>query len=221
MIFENGVTLEELLVQNASAVFTIIGVLLGSVVTGAFGYFSKSRETKLKLAEKIVDKKLEAHDQIINLANSMRTVVVVDGQCDDVELPRYPALFSSRDKFDEFLTYLSQVQSKSERWLSAELKRELCFFIDYIVTLRKWTENVDDFGLPRLGVALRNDFIDMSSRIEDAAHEFINNDVVKLKFKTDRRWHKFSPNKTEELFSSTILMKRKSELKLIADGKIT
>ncbi|MGF1679658.1 hypothetical protein [Photobacterium minamisatsumaniensis] len=213
--------MEELLTKNASAVFAILGVLLGAIVTGLFGYYGKSRETKLKLAEKFVDKKLEAHDQIINLANSMRTMVVVEGEHEGNELPRYPALFSNRQQFDDFLSYLNQVQTQSERWLSAELKRELCFFIDYIVTLRKWTEQVNDIGLPRLGVALRNDFIDISGRIEDAAHDFINNDVVKINFKTDRRWHKFKPEETERMFSRTVLVRRKPELQLIVDGEIT
>ncbi|OBT08550.1 hypothetical protein A9264_04770 [Vibrio sp. UCD-FRSSP16_10] len=101
----------ELLIKNASAVFAILGVLLGAIVTGLFGYFGKSRETKLKLAEKIVDKKLDAHDQIINLANSMRTMCVVEGDHEGTELPRYPALFANRHQFDDFLSYLSQVQA--------------------------------------------------------------------------------------------------------------
>ncbi|OBT08549.1 hypothetical protein A9264_04765 [Vibrio sp. UCD-FRSSP16_10] len=89
------------------------------------------------------------------------------------------------------------------------------------MTLRKWTEQVNDIGLPRLGVALRNDFIDISSRIEDAAHDFINNDVVKINFKTDRRWHKFTPVETARMLSETILVRRQSELKKIVDGEIT
>ena len=212
--------MEELLVKNASAVFAILGAFIGSIVTGLFGYFGKSREIKLKLAEKIVDKKFEAHGQIINLAILMRTMCVVEGEHEGTELPRYPTLFTSRKQFDDFLSYLSQVQSESERWLSAELKRELCFFIDYLVTLRKWTEQVNDIGLLRLGVALRNDFIDISGRIEDAAHDFINNDVVKINFKTDRRWHKFQPEETEKMFSETVLMMRKSEMQSIVDGEI-
>ncbi|CAH8240768.1 conserved hypothetical protein [Vibrio aestuarianus] len=80
---------------------------------------------------------------------------------------------------------------------------------------------MNDIGLPRLGVAIRNDIIDISSRIEDAAHDFINNDVIKLNFKTDRRWHKFKPEQTEKMFADTILMKRQSELQDIVDGKIT
>lgn len=213
--------MEELLIKNASAVFAILGVFLGAIVTGIFGYVGKSRETKLKLAEKIIDKKLEAHDQIINLANSMRTMCVVDDEHEGTELPRYPALFSNRQDFDKFFSYLSQIQAQSERWLSAELKRELYFFIDYLVTLRKWTEQVNDIGLPRLGVALRNDFIDISSRIEDAAHDFINNDVVKINFKTDRRWHKFQPDETRKMLADTILVKRQSELQQIVNGEIT
>jgi len=213
--------MEELLVKNASAVFAILGVLIGTIVTGLFGYFGKSRETQLKLAEKIVDKKLEAHDQIINLANSMRTMCVVAGEHEGTELPRYPALFTNRQQFNDFVSYMAQVQTQSERWLSAELKRELCFFIDYLITLRKWTEQVNDIGLPRLGVALRDDFTDISSRIEDAAHDFINYDIVKINFKTDRRWHKFQPEITEKMFSQTILVNRKPELQLIVDGEIT
>lgn len=213
--------MEELLVNNASAVFAIIAGLLGAIVTGLFGLFGKSRETKLKLAEKIVDKKLEAHDQIINLANLMRVMHVVEGIPSGKELPRYPAFLANREAFDNFWFQLGQVQSKSDRWLNAELRRELCFCIDYLVTLHKWTEQVDDIGLPRLGVAIRSDIIDISSRIEDAAHEFINNDVIKLNFKTDRRWHKFKPEQTEKMFEDTILMKRQPEFQDIVDGKIT
>ncbi|AWB66145.1 hypothetical protein C2869_06695 [Saccharobesus litoralis] len=132
--------MEELLVKNASAVFAIIGGLLGSIITGFFGVYGKSRETKLKLAEKIVDKKIEAHDQIINLTNFMRVMCVVEGTPKGNELPRYPAFLKSRDAFDDFWFQLGKVQSQSDRWLSAELKRELYFCVDYLVTLHKWTE---------------------------------------------------------------------------------
>lgn len=212
--------MEELLVKNASAVFAIIGGLLGAIITGLFGFYGKSRETKLKLAEKIVDKKLEAHDQIINLANLMRVMHVVEGLPSGKELPRYPAFLENREAFDNFWVQLGQVQSQSDRWLSAELRRELCFCIDYLATLHKWTEQVNDIGLSRLGAVIRNDVIDISSRIEDSAHDFINNDVVKLNFKTDRRWHKFKPEETEKMFANTILMKRQPELQDIVDGKI-
>ncbi|MFA0081960.1 hypothetical protein AB4383_07985 [Vibrio breoganii] len=212
--------MEELLVQNASAVFALIGGVFGAVIAGLFGFYGKSRETKLKLAEKIVDKKLEAHEQIINLANLMRGMRVVDGVHDGKELLRYPAFLENRAAFDSFWLQLTQAQSKSDRWLSAELRRELSFCNDYLVTLYKWTEQVSDIGLPRLGVAIRDDIIDISSRIEDSAHDFINNDVVKLNFKTDRRWHKFKPEKTEKMFEETILIKRQSELQDIVDGKI-
>lgn len=146
---------------------------------------------------------------------------VVEGIPSGKELPRYPAFLASRESFDNFWSELGKVQSQSDRWLSAELRRELCFCIDYLVTLHKLTEQVNDIGLPRLGVVIRNDIIGISSRIEDAAHDFINNDVIKLNFKTDRRWHKFKPEQTEKMFSDTILMKRQPELQDIVDGKIT
>lgn len=213
--------MENLLIENASAVFAIVGALVGSIVTGVFGYYGKSREVKLKLAEKIIGKKLDAHEKIIDFANVMRVMCVVEGVPVDKELPRYPAFLHGKESFDKLWNELGEIQSQSERWLSAELKREIYFSIDYLVTLYKWVEQVNDVGLRRLGVVLRNDIVDISNRIEEKSHEFINNDIVNLKIKTDRRWHKFESAKTEKMFQNTILMKRRSELQGIVDGEIT
>ncbi len=59
--------------NNASAVFALLGVL----VTGLVSSLSITKEAKLRLVEKILDKKLKAHEHVITIANQMRTMVAL------------------------------------------------------------------------------------------------------------------------------------------------
>ena len=93
----------EFLQENASAIFALLGVVSGSLFTGIFGYISKSRETKLRITEKVVDRKLQAHDNLIDFIGQIRTMVLLDGWDGERELKRTPLTMFGQQELSDFL----------------------------------------------------------------------------------------------------------------------
>lgn len=208
----------EFLINNASAVFALLGALSGAIVTGVINFSLKKRETKLRITEKLLDKKLDAHETLIEITNVIRSMALLGGKDHDNELKRSPLIMQSRKNMDDFLTELMKVQTKADRWLSAAAKREVSLFLDYFVNLNEYARNSSDTALQEAGVLVRNDFLDFALRLENCAHDFFNRDLMKLKFRTDRGWHKYPKEKTLEELGETELFKQKQKVIEILSG---
>lgn len=199
--------LVEFLERNASAIFALLGAISGSLLTGLFGYISKSKETRLRVTEKIVDRKLQAHDNLMDLIGLIRAMVLLGGWDSESELKRTPQAMLGQQEFSDFLVNYSNMRNSSERWFSSGLKREISLFLDYIVNLKELVRTASDEQLREIGSLIRYDFIVFAARIEDSAHVFINEDLLKLNHKTDRKWHKFKPKDTIKQLNDTRLFK--------------
>lgn len=202
----------EFLMKNASAIFALAGVLSGALITGAISYLLKTKETRLRLTEKVLDRKLGAHERVIDIANLLRSMVIIGGDDNDGELKRTPMILKNRKNMDDFMAEFMKMQTEADRWLSARVKREISLFIDYFVNVYEHFRYSTDESIQEAGVFVRNDFIDFSLRIENVAHEFFNNDLLKLRFKTDRDWHKYPKEKTFRELDKTEFFKRKDEI---------
>ncbi|BCD98108.1 hypothetical protein [Marinagarivorans cellulosilyticus] len=212
--------MEEFLTSNASAIFAIFGAILGSLVTGFLSYLSKTKEAKLRITEKVLDRKLDAHESLINLVGLIRSMVLLGGEDDKNELKRCPLIMNSKENMNDFLDQFMSVQNNHDRWLSSEIKREISFFLDYFINLNECSRDATDEGLQAAGVLIRKDFIDISLRIENSAHVFFNKDLLKLKYKTDRDWHKHSKEKTLEGLNKTEFFKNKQKIMSMLNGRI-
>lgn len=199
--------LVEFLEKNASAIFALLGAISGSLLTGLFGYIAKSKETKLRVTEKIIDKKIQAHDNLIDLISLIRTMVLLGGWDDLKELKRTPQAMLGQQEFSDFLVRYTNMRNSSERWFSFTLKREISLFLDYIVTLKELARTASDEQLQEIGSLIRYDFIEFAVKIENAAHVFINRDLLTLNHKTDRRWHKYKLDDTIKKLNDTRLFK--------------
>lgn len=213
-----GDLVTEFLINNASAVFAIIGALTGAIVTGFINFLLKERETKLRITEKLLDKKLEAHEALIEITNVIRTMVLLGGADHENKLKRSPLIMQSQKNMDDFLTELTKVQTKTDRWLSTATKREVSLFLDYFVNLNEYARNSSDEALQEAGVLVRNDFIGFALRLEDCAHDFFNNDLMKLKYRTDRDCPKYQNERTHDELNKTELFKQKQKVIEVLGG---
>ena len=211
--------MEEFLIKNASAVFALIGALMGTFITGVITYKTKTKEAKLRITEKLLDRKLAAHESLINTVGIIRSMVLLGGEDERGELLRCPLIMESRKNMDDFLAHFNKVQNESDRWLSTKLKKEISFFLDYFVNLNVHSKNGTDEALQSVGAIIRNDFIDIALELENCAHEFFNNDMLKLIYKTDRGWHKYSNDLTIKKLNETEFYKNKSEILKILYGR--
>lgn len=213
--------MEEFITQNSNAIFALIGTLLGTCVTGAINYFTKTKETKLRLAEKLLNKKIEAHESLIRLIGLIRSMVLKGGQTVDGDLIRFPKIMESRESMEIFLDQFNLVQSNCDRWFSANLKREMSFFLDYFVNLNEYSRLAEDEAIQDAGILIRTDFILIANSLEDIAHDFFNKDMIRLKYKTDRKWHKYPIKKTMKRLGQTEFYKNKDKIREILYKKCT
>ncbi len=146
-------------------------------------------------------------------------MVLLGGADDEGELKRTPSIMESKENMDNFTLDFTVMQIKSDRWLSAKLKREMSLFLDYFVNLKELCRGAKDQNMQEAGVLIRNDFLDFSARLEELAHEYFNSDLMRLKYKTDQSWHKYPVETTHKKLDETILFQRKSKIYEILHNK--
>jgi hypothetical protein len=139
-------------------------------------------------------------------------MVFLRGEDQKKELKRCPLIMQSRRNMDDFLSELMRLQTKTDSWLSATVKREVTLFLDYFVNLYEQSHASSDEALKEAGVLIRTDFIDFAARLEGCAHDFFNKDLMKLKLRGDRGRHKYPRERTLEELGKTEFFKQKQKV---------
>ncbi len=169
--------MEELLRENASAIFTLVGTIAGAVLS-YFGIRSQQkREVQGRLWKKVLDRRIDAHEEVIQLVKQLRTMISFDEIDEDGELKSSPAVLSSREAFEQWYHQFLDVFSRRSTWLSTDLTRELNLLQDYSINLHNYLCRLDSTAFPRAGNILRGDFIKFSDQIEKLAFTFFSSDL--------------------------------------------
>lgn len=157
-------TLEEM---NLIAPFIgIIGLIIGSILTFIFSSNLKSKETKLKISEKLIDKRIDAHEKVLKLSKLMRSSHTENEFNSAKELITYPLIFLTEENYRDWRQNYFLVTNEYSHWLSISVLNELFFIQDYIVNLDKALENIPDDNFKSIGKILKMDFIEMSTNLE-------------------------------------------------------
>jgi hypothetical protein len=103
----------ELFTHNAAAVLALLGVLVGVIVTGgltfANGWIMRKRDLDLKIWEKLLDRRIAAHETVIGLAIAMRRMAPLGGTDAAGELVRAPEVMMSKEAFDTWLVEFAEI----------------------------------------------------------------------------------------------------------------
>ena len=196
---------QKFLSENASAIFGVLGVLVGGALSFVAALTLKRREFTLQVWERLLDRRIAAHEDVIALAVDMRVMTGLGGIADSGELRRAPDVMSSVDKFETWLTRFAGKSAERTTWLSTDSKRELNFVQDYLVSLHKLITSIPPEKCVLVGEAVRQDFIDMSAGLEKSAFSFFEEDVKKLKLDSLSRWHKYDRDETDRRLAGTVL----------------
>lgn len=144
----------------------LIGLILGSILTFLFSSNLKSKETKLKISEKLIDKRIDAHEQVLKLAKLMRSSHTENQFNSEKELITYPLIFLTEDNYRDWRANYFLVTNEYSHWLSISVLNELFYIQDYIINLDKTLENVHEENFKPIGIILKMDFIEMSTNLE-------------------------------------------------------
>lgn len=213
----------------------IIKFMLGSgavsgVIVSTFNFLLnkklKHKEAQLRILDRIVDKQIIAYDNILNLVTITRFTSIYPEKVDlNIEFSQfdYPLRFicilNDKEAYNEYWAKFVETTQENSRWLDIKLIRELYFMQDYLINLNSLFEEVklEDDKIRRIGIIVKQDFIDIASEMERLCFKFFNNGVTKIKFKNKNKWHKYPRRVTEAKFQATNLFKHIDKIRKIGE----
>ena len=204
--------------QYGTAIIALLGVLVGSLVTGGLTFLNawimRNRDLKLKLWERFIDHRIAAHEGVVTIALKMRTMVPL-GRVENGEIVRSPQIMLSKEAFDEWLREFAEIANPASTWLSTPVKRELNFVQDYLVTVHTNLSPFTSECFAKVGSFIRQDFIDLSSKLEKLAFEFFKREALDLRLNDLTEHYKYPLKETQARLSKTVLCARGTELDAI------
>jgi hypothetical protein len=202
----------DFLSKNSSALFTLAGAALATIASFLTASIMANKEIKLKLREKILDRRIEAHERIIELSHTMRVIFPLGGLDAQGEVIRTTSILLSKEAFDEWFGHFFDILSSTSNWLGADLVHELNLLQDYLVNLNEFLRQVPSQNYQKVGQIIRLDFLHFSETTERLAFEFFVNDLEKLRISTLPKQHKYLRKETERRLNETEFGKHRTEL---------
>jgi len=204
-------TIDQGLATLIAAGIALFGAIIGFVASQIVEFFRLSREAEIRQKEKVVDRMIAAHEAVIDIADIMLTVIVLDNVQnlpEDTEKPiRGVGIVLSLNLYEDWMLQFKKVHSR-HMWLSSKVLKELYFVQDYAVNLHNLMKTMNDSELKTLSVIIKQDFIDLSGNLRNESVTFISKKAIKLKLDVDpKRWHKYKKEETIKRLQETKLFK--------------
>jgi len=207
--------MEQFLANHASALFALAGTVAGGAISAIGAWLLAKRELRLRLSEKLLDRRIDAHEKVLGLCKTMRTMASLDRLEAQSEVARTPVPLASREVFHDWQVDLARVVSESSHWLRNPLVRELSLVQDYTVSLHMTLLPLAPEKYAEVGAIVRQDFVTFSGRLEELALEFFSSDLHRLRLVPARRWHKYERRETEAKLQKTLLWSRWPEIEQV------
>jgi hypothetical protein len=202
----------ELVKSNASAIFGLLGVILGGSTTFITSYIRTKQDYRYKIFAKLIDRKIYAHEVAINLAYEMRVMLSPAKLDANNELVRYPQILASDKSFTNWFAHFTLEVNRVSSWLTVDVRRELNLIQDYICNIHLKLDAADSDTHIAVGKIVRQDFIDFSSELEQKAFQYFRKGVLKLDIGDINNWHKYDQGLTETRLKETQFFKNISTI---------
>ena len=189
------------------AISGIVGVIIGAIITTVFNWKLKTKEVKLRVAEKVFDKRISAHEDIMKIPKLLRTVIQTYKADKDKNALTYPAFLHNRESFDDLLANVYSYVNNNSHWLDIEIFRELNYLQDYLCNLDTYLRQLDESKYAELGVKIKKDIIDLASSLEKITLKFFKEDIYNINLKVSEGHHKYPKEETLERLNKTELLK--------------
>ncbi|SEJ16735.1 hypothetical protein SAMN05192553_102728 [Cyclobacterium xiamenense] len=190
----------------------MLGVLLGVGLTSFVNWKLKSKEAHLRILEKIFDKRLQAHEEVLEISRLLRTTVSTKSADEGDNVITYPVIISSREEFDQFIRRFYELVNYNTHWLDIEVFRELNFIQDYIANVDILLKESNDDSFKEVALIIKSDIIDLAASLEEITMTFFDKDIYAIKIKTKKQHHKYKRTQTIKRLHSTELFKNWSEI---------
>lgn len=194
--------------QYLLVIANIIGVILGAGITALVSWLSVRKETKLRIQEKIFDRRITAHEEALRFSKLLRSTLSTKKADDTGELITYPVYIHNRKNFDELINELYMVNNLNSHWFDSDIIQELKYIQDYIGNLDNQLELNSENLYPKIGTIVRNDFFEISTSLEEKIIKFFRDDIYKIKLQPKVGEKKLEENAFQKRFRETNLYQK-------------
>ena len=189
------------------------GIVIGVAITSFVNWRVKSKEARLRVLEKIFDKRLLAHEEVLEIVQLLKTTVSTKTIDNDLNMITYPAVLADKETFNGFQGRFYQIVTFNAHWLDINLSRELNYVQDYIqnvyMLLKKKSENL----YPEIATLLKGNFITIASSLEKETVKFFDKDLLRMRIDTRNHHHKYKKDETIKRLEGTSLFKNWEEIR--------
>lgn len=193
-------------------ILSFVGVIIAAFLAFFSSSFLKKKETLLKISEKILDKKLEAHENVLQLAKYLRSTISDNKFTLERELITYPIILANKENYLDWKKDLFIKSNSNSHWLSNDVIKEIYFIQDYFVNLDKTLENIPDENIEKIGIILKNDFVNLSNNLEKSILKYFEKGWKDLKTVSINEKYKLPKNVSLERLNNYSLTKRHLEM---------
>jgi len=198
-----------------TALIGILGVIIGGVLTFFLNKNLKKDETKLKLIEKLIDRRFEAIDEVFEISKLMKTTVNAEVISYPDKFGTYVAILDSLKVYVDFKFKFYNLYNKSSHFLPIELKNELFLIQEYIFNLDRIALEIPDKRFYEIGLELKGDFLKFSNKLEKLCLNFLEKSANKLDIKFESEELSLSDKERANILLKTQLFMKFQELKNI------
>jgi hypothetical protein len=204
--------------QNMTALLALLGVVIGALLSYLFTWRLRREESKLQLTEKILDRQIEAHEEIGRLAESLYGVYQIGYYRDDIEgNAELPWFLYSVQNYKEFKTKLLQEWNQYRFWLAPDVHEEFALLFVYLFEMEKILVQANPDNFSAVGLILVNDFANFSTRIGNCCRRYLARRVFTLR--PDAGYTALSNSALKDrrkALANTILFSRRNDVETIA-----
>lgn len=199
-------------VDLITPVFTLLGVMIGTILSFITSWLLKSRETKLKISTQLIEKRIEAHEKVLILAKSMRATFSLDKVNAESEYITYPLIFHNKTNYQDWRNNFFFITNEHSHWLGRDILRELFYIQDYIVNLDKRINKLPEENYISIGVILKADFVYMAENLEKNVVDYFERGWKTLKIQSKRSGIKLPRKESISRLNNSNLFKRHLEI---------
>ncbi len=196
----------------------LLGVILGVIISNLVTWKLKSKESRLRILEKLFDKRLKAHEEFLEIPKMMRTTIS-NQEIDEAEyFVTYPFILDTKETFEDFSFKFYNATNFSSHWFEEELRKEIFFAQDYFQNLKKQLSEIPEKNCHEFAKIVKPDIKEIADILEEKTLDFLLIDIHKMNLKSKNRNFEYSDRTKKERLHKMKLMTDWDKIKALQNN---
>lgn len=209
---EENAEFYDLYSKHISAAFTLLGVLLGVIISSIVNWKIKSKEARLRILEKVFDRRLDAHEDFLRIPKLLRTSISKKEVDHHNFIKTYPGILADKEIFENFQGEFFEKVNFNSHWFENELQKEVWLAQEYIQSINNLTVKIPDERWLQFAEIIKPDLLMFSNILEQKTTDFLKLDITQIKNRKDSEKFEYSLEERQKILEQTELHLRRKEI---------